>query len=198
MPRLDIHDYALPAAALAPRLIGCRLVRVLSDGDTVSGVIVEAEAYVGVRDRCSHAFSGRRTPRNESMYARPGTAYVYFTYGMHFCFNVVCAAEGDPQAVLIRALAPDAGLPRMRSHRGPAARRDVDLCSGPGKLTQALAIDRELDGLDLTADPRLWIEPRQGRPPRLLTSARIGVGDASPWCRRKLRWFSAEHPHVSR
>jgi len=196
-PRLDRPFFALGAATLARRLLGCVLVRT-GGGRRRAGVIVESEAYLGVRDRASHAFGGRRTPRNESMYARPGTLYVYFTYGMHFCCNVVCAAEGDPQAVLVRALAPLDGVDAMRRARG--GRDGVDLCSGPARLCQALGIDRALDGEDLTRSDRVHLEPP---PPGFLPgpvgrSARIGVGSAHEWATRPLRWFLRTNPHVSR
>lgn len=195
--------YSTGPESLAVSLLGKLLVRVLSDGERLSGIIVETEAYVGVIDRASHAFGGRRTPRNESMYARPGTAYVYFTYGMHHCVNVVCGRAGDPLAVLIRALEPVEGLERMRTLRGSSTRpgrrhKDTDLCSGPGKLCQALAIDRDLDGTDLAAADTLFIErgPR-GMPRDTACTPRIGLGQAGEWASKRLRWLVESNPHVS-
>lgn len=194
--RLDREFLSIDAATLARRLLGCVLVRTVR-GVRRSGIIVETEAYLGVRDRCSHAFGGRRTPRNESMYAAPGTLYVYFTYGMHYCCNVVCATEGDPQAVLVRALEPLEGLEAMR--RARAACDSRDLCSGPARLCQALSIDRGLDGEDLLRSARVHFEPPPTGwvPGSIGRSARIGVGDASPWAGRPLRWFLRTNPHVS-
>lgn len=192
--RLARDFFSRPAAELAPALLGSRLVRLLEDGRRLSGVIVETEAYVGVNDRASHAFGARRTPRNESMYAEPGTAYVYFTYGMHWCFNVVCAARDVPEAVLIRALEPREGLGEMRSLRGGV--RDVDLCRGPARLCRALAIDRGFDGVDLAISGRLWLEGGQ-HPARIVRTARIGVGYAGAWARRRLRFIDSESPCVS-
>lgn len=205
-PRPGRAFYATDAATLARRLLGHRLVRVLDDGTRLSGLIVETEAYLGVRDRASHAFGGRRTPRNESMYSRPGTAYVYFTYGMHFCLNVVCARDGDPQAVLLRALEPVEGLgvmeARRRGSRGSAARlAPTDLCSGPGKLCQALAVDRGLDAADLVDGKTLWIEKARARryPASALgNTPRIGIDCGRDWTSRPLRWFVARCAHVSR
>jgi DNA-3-methyladenine glycosylase len=193
--RLPRDFFAEDARTLARRLLGCVLTRVI-DGERVAGIIVETEAYLGVRDAASHAFRGRRTPRNESMYARPGTLYVYFTYGMHHCCNVVCAAEGDPQAVLIRALEPLEGLERMRDARGGRGR----LCSGPARLCQALSIDRGLDGEDLVRSARVFVEsPPVGlRLGPVGRSPRIGVGYAGDWAQRPLRWFIRGNPHVSR
>jgi DNA-3-methyladenine glycosylase len=132
------------------------------------------------------------------MYAQPGTAYVYFTYGMHYCMNVVCAAEGDPQAVLIRALEPDessgAALAAMRQRRGVEEIRL--LCSGPGRLCRAFEIDRRLNAIDLCTSSELWIE--RGETRRSRTSARIGIGSSGAWVRRLLRWYDPLSPSVSR
>lgn len=203
--RLGRRFFAKDPAALARDLLGCELVRILDDGSRLSGVIVETEAYLGTADRAAHSFGGRRTPRNEAMYARPGTAYVYFTYGMHHCFNVVCGKPDEPVAILIRALEPTRGLDRMDLHR--SARRKADarpldkcgLCNGPAKLCQALAIDRTLNGVDLTSDPNLLIEP--GRPPEpeaVATTPRIGIASAGAWAEKPLRWLVTTSPCVSR
>ena len=123
MQRLTKTDLTTDAEALARRLIGTTLVRTLSDGTQLMGTIVETEAYLGVHDRAAHSFGGRRTPRNESMYARAGTSYVYLIYGMYHCFNVVCGDVDEPTAVLIRALDPTHGLKAMALNR-PKARRN--------------------------------------------------------------------------
>lgn len=195
-------DYSGDATTLAQRLIGNRLVHVTAGGTRVSGIIVETEAYLGVEDRAAHCFGGRRTARNESMYAKPGTAYVYFTYGMHFCMNVVCGAEGEPTAVLLRALEPIEGESLMRRRRGPGGRiraRET-LCAGPGCLTRALGIDRRQDGADLATSARLFVEwsgeNREDRP--LLSTARVGVGYAGEWARRPLRWVERGSAFASR
>ncbi|MCC6227892.1 MAG: DNA-3-methyladenine glycosylase [Phycisphaerales bacterium] len=192
--RLARDFFAIPAAELAPALLGMRLVRILENGTRLSGRIVETEAYVGVKDRASHAFNSRRTPRNEPMYACPGTAYVYFTYGMHWCFNVVCAAIDIPEAVLIRAVQPYEGLDEMRTLRGGV--RDLDLCRGPARLCKALAIDSALNSADLTNSELLWIESGQ-RPTKIAQTPRIGVANAGPWARRRLRFFEVGSPFVS-
>ncbi len=196
--------YARAADALAVALLGRTLVRVPGDGTRLAGRIVETEAYLGPQDRAAHCFGGRRTARNESMYGRPGTAYVYFTYGMHHCFNVVCGREGEPAAVLIRALEPVEGVEEMRRHRSArrgAPVRDTDLCSGPGRLCEAMAIDREDDGVDLAGPgSRLFIVRGSGRlsaDESVLRTARIGVAYAGEWADRPLRWCLEGNPHVS-
>lgn len=205
-PRLPRSFFATDPVTLARRLLGQQLVRILPDGARLAGVIVEVEAYLGVPDAAAHTYRGRRTPRNEAMYGPPGTAYVYFTYGMHHCVNVVAGREGDPVAVLLRALEPVEGLEAIRrlraARRKPDARplRDTELCSGPGRLCEALAIDLTLNGIDLTTDSRLWIERLRTRPlpaSRLVNTPRIGVDYAGPWATEPLRWFIRDHPHVS-
>jgi len=211
--RLPLAWYARDARTIARELLGCLLVRTLDDGTRLSGIIVETEAYLGVRDAASHAFRGRRTPRNEAMYAKGGTSYVYFTYGMHWCFNVVVGVPEDPLAVLIRALEPVEGLDAIRMHRTNPRSRGVsldshsvripspvtDLCSGPARLCQALAIDRSLNAIDLTRDARLWIEPGAPVPARhVACGPRIGIDYAGSWAARKLRYWIRNNPHVSR
>lgn len=194
---------ARPADAVAPALLGCILRRVLDDGTILSGRIVEAEAYLGPEDRASHAWNGRRTPRNESMYARPGTCYVYFTYGMHFMCNVACLREGHPAAVLIRALEPLEGIDYMRAAR-PGFTRDRDLCAGPGRLCQALSITKALDAIDLLSGGALQLlkppsdqTPFDANHPDVIRTARIGVDSCGSWAEAPLRFSLRGNPHVS-
>ncbi len=161
---------------------------------------METEAYLGTPDRAAHTYGGRRTERNQSMWAAGGHAYVYLIYGMHCCMNVVAGRAEDPVAVLIRALQPDEGTPGMYRRRA-AARRDVDLCSGPGKLCQALAIDRQLDGADLVSDDRLFVEllRRRQLPTRaIIVGPRVGVDYAGDWTAKPLRFTIAGNTSVSR
>jgi len=160
-----------------------------------SGRIVEVEAYGGAKDPASHARRGP-TRRNMTMFGRPGLLYVYFTYGMHFCANVVTGPDGDGQAVLIRALSPVGGVEQMRLAR-PAARRDVDLCNGPAKLCQALDIGGSDDGTDL-CDPsnRVRLVDDGIAPPRRPSrSPRVGISVAVD---RRWRFFVPGDAHVSR
>ncbi len=193
--RLSREWLSVGAATLARQLLGCVLVRTLDNGTRLAGRIVETEAYLGVRDQGCHSFKGRRTPRVEPMYGPGGTAYVYFTYGMHCCMNVVCGAIDEPVAVLLRGLEPIEGIDTMRNNRAAASRRtkvrDEALCRGPGNLCRAMAIGLELTGADLTRDPQLSLEfgeltPAEVR--QIRRSARIGLGSAGPWTDRPLRW----------
>lgn len=192
--RLTRSWYAGDVLEVAPRLLN-KLV-VTADGR--AGRVVEVEAYRGEDDPASHACRGR-TPRNQIMYGPPGHLYVYFSYGVHWCANVVCGPPGQAQAVLLRALEPVANLERMRQARWRTQRRqdDRDLCRGPGRLCQALGIDRSFDGADLTARAAaVWIADDGTEPPaRPLVTGRVGISVAAdrPW-----RFAVAGHRSVGR
>jgi DNA-3-methyladenine glycosylase len=193
MPRLPRRFYHRDPRDLAPDLLNKILVH-----GTRRARIVEVEAYCGAEDPGSHTFRGR-TARNATMFGRPGLLYVYFSYGMHFCCNVVCGDEDVGVAVLLRAAAPLRGLDEMRAARGPAARRTGDLCSGPGKLCQAFGIDRSHDGADLVrADKGVVLVDDGIAPPRRPgASTRIGLsagrGDDLVW-----RFTVSGDPNLSR
>lgn len=200
LPRIDRAFYTRDTVAVARGLLGQLLVRQLPDGSRLAGLIVETEAYLGPEDRAAHTFGNRRTPRNASMWQPGGTGYVYFTYGMHHCFNVVTRKAEQPQAVLIRALQPVEGLDAMAEHR-PAAKRITDLCSGPAKLCAALQIDRGLDGCDLVEGDTLWVEQARQRAmsaSRIIAGPRVGIGYAEDWVDVPLRFCVAGNRFVSR
>lgn len=187
------------AATVARRLLGQRLVRIIG-GERLAGTIVEVEAYLGAEDKAAHTFNGRRTARNESMYLPAGHAYVYFTYGMHHCMNVVCGREGEGTAVLLRAIAPTEGLDVMFANR-KAAKSTRDLCAGPARLTQALSIDRRLDGEELRTSETLFIEQLRRRTiawRNIDATRRVGVDYAGAWARRPLRFILRDSEFVSR
>jgi DNA-3-methyladenine glycosylase len=142
-------------------------------GRRTAGRIVEVEAYVGPDDPACHAYGGRRSPRVEVMYGPPGRAYVYFTYGMHWCLNAVTEKTGFPAAVLIRALEPTSGLPVMRRRRGAVP--DRALCAGPARLCQALGITGKENGASLQAGRLRILRDPAGSRPRIVVSARVGV-----------------------
>jgi DNA-3-methyladenine glycosylase len=148
--------YARPTLTVARELLGARLVRIL-DGERLSGLITETEAYIGETDLGCHAKAGR-TPRTQVMYGPPGRAYVYFTYGMHWLLNAVTEPEGFPAAVLIRAIEVEEGLGVVESRHGKA--KKADWTNGPAKLTLAFGIDSQQNNIDLTTTASgLWIEP---------------------------------------
>ncbi len=168
--------YDRDPAVVARDLLGGILRRVDAEG-AVSGRIVETEAYLGPHDAACHAVAGR-TGRTWHLFGPPGTAYVYFVYGMHWCVNAVTREEGFGSAVLIRALEPLEGVARMRARR-PKARHDAQLCDGPGKLCAALGIDRAFDGASLTDGSALAIHTGVRVPDDcLLTGRRVGISKA--------------------
>jgi DNA-3-methyladenine glycosylase len=183
-----------PAEVVARDLLGARAVHIASNG-TVGGRIVEVEAYEGPEDQAAHSARGR-TARNAVMFGPPGHLYVYLIYGLHLCMNVVTGPGAKPEAVLIRALAIDEGMPLARARRGPRA-LDGRLASGPGNVGQALGIDRALNGSDLISGP-VRIIPRAGPMPAVRSGPRVGVDYAGPWAARPLRFWIADDPHVSR
>jgi DNA-3-methyladenine glycosylase len=195
MKRLSRAFYTRDTLSVARDLLGQRLVR-LRDGERLSGRIVEVESYIGEGDEACHASRGR-TRRNAAMYGPPGHAYVYLIYGMYHCLNLVTEEDGIPAAVLVRALEPLGGLEIMRQLRGRAD--PAELTSGPGRLCQALDIDRSFDRADLCGSrAQLFLEPAPRLPDnRVAAGPRVGVtGDANavsaPW-----RLYVPDSPFVS-
>jgi DNA-3-methyladenine glycosylase len=181
---IDREFFARSVHEVAPELVGATL---LVDG--AGGTIVEVEAY-DHEDPAAHGYRGR-TARNASMFGPPGHAYVYRSYGIHWCVNLVCEDEGVAAAVLLRALEPTHGLDQMRERRGLDDARL--LCAGPGRLCQALGITREHDGLPLDQPP-FELHERTGEP-EIVTGPRIGITRAAerPW-----RYGLADSPYLSR
>ena len=187
-----------PAEIVARDLLGRYLVRELAD-ERLALRLVETEAYLGAPDRASHAWAGRRTPRNESLYLPGGHAYVYFIYGMHFCLNAVTGDAGVGSAVLLRAGEPVAGEERMQENRGWGAKaRPGDLAGGPGKICQALAIGRELDGVPLDRPPLFLAKGEPATADEIVAGPRVGVDYAEEAARWPLRFSIRGNPHVSR
>lgn len=184
---------------VARALIGKTLARRTARG-LAAGVIVEVEAYAGALDPASHAYRGI-TPRNRAMFGPAGRAYVYLSYGMHCCINIVTEREGEAAAVLVRALEPTYGIGLMRERRG-ASIRDRDLCRGPGRLCQALDITREQDGVNLTVEPAiagsdgLWVAETGDwvMDSPIAASPRIGITRAADW---PWRFYIAGNRYVS-
>ena len=185
-----LHD----TVSVARALLGCTLWR-KRGRELLAARLVETEAYLGANDMASHARKGLRSPRNQSMYLQGGHAYVYFTYGMHWCLNVVTQEEDIAEAVLLRAAEPVQGIESMRKRR-PKAKRDFDLMNGPGKLCAALDIDKALDGAPLDGD-KLYLTDRDGDPGEIGISPRIGVEGAVEAAHWPLRFFVRGNRYVS-
>jgi DNA-3-methyladenine glycosylase len=188
-PRLDREFFARPTVEVARALLGQIVISDTPEGRT-SGRIVETEAYLGPDDPASHA-ARLKQGRVEAMWGEPGIAYVYRSYGVHAMLNIVTEPAGETGAVLIRALEPLAGISMMQLRRG------VDrlhlLCSGPGRLCQALGIGLDLHGTDLVTSERLWLAPGE-TVTEISASGRIGIsrGQEHPW-----RFWMSGNPHVS-
>jgi DNA-3-methyladenine glycosylase len=188
---LPVSFFARPADIVARELLGTTVVSTLG-GARTSGRIVETEAYLGYDDPASHGYRDRRHAQNEALFGPPASWYVYLSYGMHWCANLVCGRRGEASAVLLRALEPVSGLEAMRERRGTVA--DRQLCSGPGKLCQALGITRDQDGRPMRSSGATVVaavEPRAA----ILATPRIGITKAAEW---PLRFVVDGSPWVSR
>lgn len=183
-----VRDTELVAREMLGTILECH-----TDDGVASGIVVETEAYLGEHDAACHAAAGRTT-RTEPLYGAPGLAYVYFIYGMYWCFNAVTRAAGEPSAVLVRALEPLDGVALMRRRR-PRVRRDVDLTNGPGKLCLALGIDGTMNGRPLQRGPLVLREHTSYPDAEVLVTPRIGITRAADW---PLRWLVRDNPYVSK
>jgi len=190
MSESSVIDLNRPAAELAPRLLGCLLERTI-DGRQLRVRIVETEAY-DQTDIASHSYNGQ-TPRTKVMFGEAGHLYVYFTYGMHYCCNVVVGPAGHGAAVLIRAVEPLAGEDIMADRRG--GKGGLDLTNGPAKFCQALGIDKDLNGHDLRRTPLKLIAGASLPVDQIIQTTRVGIsrGQDVPW-----RFYIAGNPYVSK
>jgi DNA-3-methyladenine glycosylase len=175
---LPVAFFRRPAEIVAADLIGKVVVSTVG-GELTSGRIVETEAYLGYDDPASHGYLHRRNARNEALFGPPGLWYVYLSYGMHWCANLVCQGAGLASAVLLRALEPTDGLEVMRERRG--AMPDRQLCSGPGRLCQALGINRELDGVPMSGGPVVVLQGESVASSSIAATSRIGITKAADW-----------------
>ncbi|MBA2627298.1 MAG: DNA-3-methyladenine glycosylase [Gemmatimonadales bacterium] len=189
---LPVRFFARPADVVAPALLGA-VIESRAGGVITRGRIVETEAYLGHDDPAAHGYLGRKNERNAAIFGPPGSWYVYLSYGMHWCANLVCAREGEAAAVLVRALEPLDGLDIMRERRNGVV--DRHLCSGPGKLCQALGITRELDATMMAASPVTVSRGTRLPPGSVAAGPRIGITRAADWA---LRFVIAASPWVSR
>lgn len=189
---LPVSFFTRTADVVARELLGALIVSTL-DGRRTEGRIVETEAYLGHDDPASHGYLSRRHARNEALFGPPGTWYVYLSYGMHWCANLVCAPAGHASAVLLRALEPVTGLETMRERRGGVA--DRQLCSGPGKLCQALGMTRDQDGAPMRRSGVVVSAHDGPDPPVAIATPRIGITQAADW---PLRFVIEGSPWTSR
>ncbi len=198
---LNREFYNRDSLIVAKELLGKVLVHELH-GQKISAKIVETEAYMGINDKAAHSYGGRRTKRVEVMYGGPGFSYVFFIYGIHYCFNVVTREEGNPQAVLIRAVEPIQGLDIISENRfgktySQLSKSNIkNLTNGPGKLCQALAIDRNLNGEDLCGK-KLYVEEGESDKFSIVSAKRVGIDYAEeakdyPW-----RFYIEDNIYVS-
>ena len=189
--KLPDQFFARDAVNVARDLLGCVLNTTVG-GALTTGRIVEVEAYVGPEDPAAHGFRARMSKRNQWLFGPAGTAYVYFIYGMHWCFNVVVLPEGVPAAVLVRALEPREGLDTMRERRGGGIDTSR-LCRGPGCLSRALGITGDLNGCS-TSDGLISIHQSSGPKPTIETTPRVGISKAKDW---PLRFYEKNSQWVS-
>ena len=181
---------------IARDLLGKLIVVPDDQGNRVSGMIVETEAYLGEIDRAAHSYGGRRTPRNETTYGPGGHAYVFFIYGMYYQLNIVCGPVNSPHVVLIRAVEPFEGIETMRMRRGPM--KDRNLTSGPGKLCIAFGIDREFNAEDLLGD-RIWFEDHETfNKSQIAVGKRIGIDYAGEDAEKPWRFWINGNQYVSK
>ncbi len=189
---LPVAFFRRPAEIVAAELLGAVVVSTIG-GEVTEGRIVETEAYLGYEDPASHGYLHRRNARNEALFGPPGSWYVYLSYGMHWCANLVCLGAGLASAVLFRALEPLEGLEIMRRRRGGVP--DRQLCSGPGRLCQALGIGRVLDGRKMSGSLAIVRPRKRGEETVILVTPRVGITKATDW---PLRFVVAGSPWTSR
>ena len=189
---LPVAFFRRPTEVVAQDLLGMVVVSTAGD-ELTTARIVETEAYLGYDDPASHGYRHRRNARNQALFGPPGSWYVYLSYGMHWCANLVCQRTGLASAVLLRALEPLDGLDVMRRRRGPVP--DRELCSGPGKLCQALGIMRDLDGRGMAESEVMVHRPRSTEEDTIVVTSRIGITKAADW---PLRFVVAGSPWLSR
>ena len=193
MKPLKQNFYTQDTIRVAEKLLGCYLIRKINT-HTLIGRIVETEAYLGFKDSSCHSCNGLITERTKAMYLKGGHSYIYFTYGMYYCFNVVTKTEKEPEAVLIRALEPITGLKEMKKNR--KKEKLTELCSGPGKLCQAFHITKSLNAKNLTQNKKIYISKGENIQ-EMEVDTRIGLSphkDSAYWL---LRFYIKNSPFVS-
>ena len=194
--RIERKFYMRDAVTVGKDILGKIIVKKTADGRMMSGRITEVEAYMGITDKASHSYGGRRTKRTEVMYKEGGYSYVFLIYGMYECFNVTVGREGDPQAVLIRGVEPLENKNLMWEKR--KVKKEKDISNGPGKLTKALGITREDNGADLTAGENIWLEDDGYKVKDIVETTRIGIDYAEEDALKPWRFYIKDSIFVSK
>ena len=198
--RLSIEEIRIifyqNSVLLAQKLLGKYLIRNIG-GDRIMTKIVETEAYMGPEDKAAHSYNNRRTQRTEVMFGRPGKAYVYMIYGMYYCLNIVAGEEEIPEAVLIRGVEPIEGIEILKQNRKIKGKQINNLTNGPGKLCEALAIDKSLNGSDLVFGNEIYILDSKEKPD-IVKSKRINIDYAEEYVNKLWRFYIRDNIFVSR
>lgn len=202
MTKLNREFYSRDTITVAKELLGKILVH-RTEGHILKGKIVETEAYLGIGDKASHSYGGRKTKRVETMYDKPGTAYIYLIWGMYNCLNAITVEEGVPEGVLIRGIEPIKNIDRIVKYRFDKKIEELtkyernNISNGPGKLTMALNIDRRLNKEDLCGDS-LYIESDKNEKFKIIETSRIGIDYAEEAIEYPYRFYIENNPYVSR
>lgn len=196
--RLGCDFYQKNAVKAAQDLLGKIIVRKYK-GKTIKVKIVDTEAYSGAADKASHAYNNKKTKRTETMFSKGGVSYIYLIYGIHYCLNIVTAAEGKPDAVLIRAVEPLVGLDFIKANRKIKTRKKVDLTNGPGKLSQALNIDKSLNNCDLVKSNKLYLitDKNEESSFKIEAAPRINIDYAEDYKDKKWRFYIKDNKYIS-
>ncbi|SIQ05861.1 DNA-3-methyladenine glycosylase [Halanaerobium kushneri] len=195
--RLNQKFYQKDAVQTAKDLLGKIIVRKYY-GKTIKVKIVETEAYCGAEDKASHAYNNKKTKRTAPMFKEGGHSYIYLIYGMYYCFNVVTASENNPHAVLIRAVEPLTGIKQIKENRQIKSSRTEDLTNGPGKLSQALKINKSLDGCSLVENSSLYIIDGSAENFEINSSPRVNIDYAEEYKDKKWRFFIKNNKYISK
>ena len=195
--KLDYHFYQRDAVTVAKELLGKFLVREIDDQKIIVK-IVDTEAYMGAEDKASHAYNNKKTKRTKNMFARGGIAYIYLIYGMYYCFNIVTAAEDNPHAVLIRAVETVKGLELIKENRKIKSKKIEELTNGPGKLSQALKIDKSFDGCDLVKSNKLYLIENEIKNLNIKSVPRVNIDYAEEYKDKKWRFYIKGNKFISK
>ena len=195
--KLDYDFYQNDAVTTAKDLLGKIIVREIN-GQKIMTKIVDTEAYMGAEDKASHAYNNKKTKRTKTMFGKGGLAYIYLIYGMYHCFNVVTAVKDDPHAVLVRAVEPVEGLELIKKNRNIKSSNLEDLTNGPGKLSQALKIDKSLDGCDLVKSNKLYLLDQENNDFKVEAAPRVNIDYAEEYKDKLWRFYIRGNKFISK